>query len=263
MPAIADPTYAFPTFALDDTEGAANAVHKDGFALIPGVLSSEEIQELRDAIDRLEPFGFDHLGKTDHFKCVFNRDRVFFKYIDRSGIIELAEKLMGDQCHIIGETAWRSHPGHDGWGNHTDQLYMPLPEDLAQDERVQMPVYICTAHYYLDDLTLDLAPTWVIPGSHRSGRGPAKGEEEWNGKKLEPILCKAGDVLFFRSEVWHTGSKNSTQDQTRYLLQVHYSHRMMSQKFSPFPFQYNPEIISIANERQMRLLGKHPESNYG
>lgn len=256
-------TNALPTFALHDTEGQAHALHEDGFALIPGVLAPEEIAATRAAIDRLQPFGFDHIGKTDHYKCVFNREKIFLDYIDRPGIVELAEATMDTQCHIIGETAWRSHPGHDGWNVHTDQLFLTLPEEFAADPRVKLPIYICTAHYYLDDMTLDLAPTWVIPGSHKSGRSPRKGEEVWNGRELVPVLCKAGDVLFFRSEVWHTGSKNTSADRTRYLLQVHYSHRNIAQKFSPFPFQFSPEVLATANERQLRLLGKHPEMNYG
>ncbi|MEG4573639.1 phytanoyl-CoA dioxygenase family protein [Microcoleus sp. N3A4] len=55
----------------------------------------------------------------------------------------------------------------------------------------------------------------------------------WNGNSPEPILCKAGDVLFFRSELWHSGGKNTTVDRSRYMLQVHYSHRDIAQKFSP------------------------------
>ena len=51
----------------------AEAIHEDGFALIPGVLSQEEIQAAKDKIDALEPFGFDSQGVTDHYKCVFNR----------------------------------------------------------------------------------------------------------------------------------------------------------------------------------------------
>jgi hypothetical protein len=129
---------------------------------------------------------------------------------------------------------------------------------------VQVPIYLCTAHYYLNDLTLDLAPTWVIPGSHKSGRALAWGKDpdpQWQGRKLEPVLCKAGDVVFFRCELWHTGSKNATLDQTRYLLQVHYSHRWVAQHFVPsFEFPWNPEIVAAATPRQRRLLG---ETHYG
>ncbi|MGV3616408.1 MAG: phytanoyl-CoA dioxygenase family protein [Fimbriimonas sp.] len=241
-----------------------DAMHEEGFALIPGVLSPEEVQELRDAIDDLRPFGFDHMGATEHYKCVFNRNRTFFSYIDRPGVVDLAEATMGDQCHIIGETAWKSHPGHDGWQPHTDHTLVTVPEEVASDRKA-FPIYLCTAHYYLDEITEELCPTWVIPGSHRSGTGLVWGKDkdpEWNGRKLEPVLCQPGDVLFFRSEIWHTGSKN-VSDQIRYLLQVHYSHRTLAQRFSPWPFSFNQELLATANPRQLRLLGKHPEMAYG
>jgi hypothetical protein len=258
-------SYAQKTHALDDIAGMHKALHEDGFALIPGVLSPEEISDLRDGIDRLQPFGFDQGGAQAHYKCVFNRDRLFLNYIDRPGIVDLAESLMGDECHIIGQTAWRSEPGKQGWAPHVDRVFMPIPEDMASDPRLQLPVYVCTAHYYLNDITLDLAPTYVIPGSHKSGQNIGWGQTEnpeWQGRKLEPVLCKAGDVLFFRSEIWHSGSANISQE-ARYLLQVHYSHRWISQQFSPYlKFQFNPEILAVANQRQRRLLGEHKRTAY-
>jgi ectoine hydroxylase-related dioxygenase (phytanoyl-CoA dioxygenase family) len=177
---------------------------------------------------------------------------------------------MGSDCHIIGMTAWKSGPGYDGWRIHADRVFVPLPESvfavsgaLEEDRTFQLPVLICTAHFYLSDVTEELCPTYIIPGSHKSGRQPDRTEETWNNCPIEPVLCKAGDVLFFRSEIWHSGGRNTTTDRTRYMLQVHYSHRDIAQKFSPWPWQFNPEIMATATERQLRLLGKHPESNYG
>lgn len=266
MADVAPPKFQYrqKTFALDDVAGMTDALHEDGFALVPGVLSPEEVQACRDAIDRLRPFGNDHMGLTEHYKCVFNRDRTFFDLIDREGIVDLAEATMGDQCHIIGLTAWKSHPGHDGWQPHTDHTLVTVPEETASDRKA-FPIYLCTAHYYLDDITEELCPTWVIPGSHKSGSGLVWGankDPDYHGRKLEPVLCKPGDVLFFRSEIWHTGSKN-VSDQIRYLIQVHYSHRTIAQRFSPWPFVFNQEFVATANPRQLRLLGKHPEMAYG
>ena len=256
--------YRQRTFTIDDVAGMTQAMHEDGFALVPGVLSAEEVTEMRAAIDRLRAFGFDKTDVTEHYKCVFNRDRTFFDLIDRPGIVDLAEATMGDQCHIIGLTAWKSHPGHNGWQPHTDHTLVTVPPETASDPQA-FPIYLCTAHYYLDDITEELCPTYVIPGSHKSGRGIGWGKDSdpvWEGKHLEPVLCKPGDVLFFRSEIWHTGSKNVTND-IRYLVQVHYSHRTIAQRFSPWPFVYNPEFVATANPRQLRLLGKHPEMAYG
>lgn len=256
--------YRQKTFELSDLAGMTDALHEDGFALIPGVLSGDEVQAVRDGIDRLKAFGFDKMNVTEHYKCVFNRDPVFFDLIDRPGIVELAESTMGEHCHIIGQSAWRSHPGHNGWSPHTDHTLVTVPEEIASDRKA-FPIYLCTAHFYLDDIDEDLCPTYVIPGSHKSGRGLSWGKEdnlEWKGQKLEPVVCKAGDVLFFRSEVWHSGSLNKT-DRIRYLLQTHYAHRTIAQRFSPWPFTFNPQMLALANDRQLRLLGKHPEMAYG
>ncbi|HEX8552936.1 MAG TPA: phytanoyl-CoA dioxygenase family protein [Abditibacteriaceae bacterium] len=264
---IAEPSvYKQRTFALDDTAGQLQALHDDGFALIPGVLNAEEVVAARAAIDNLTPSGFDRQGPTDHYKCVFNRDPFWLGLLDRPGVIDLAESAMGEECHIIGQSAWRSHPAHNGWSPHTDRVFFEVPEELLLDGSVTLPIYLCTAHFYLSDITEELCPTYVIPGSHKSGRALSWGktpDPTWRGRELEPVLCKAGDVLFFRSEIWHTGSKNKTADQTRYLLQNHYSHRIIAQQFSPYiTWQFNPEVIAAANERQLRLLGKHRPTAY-
>jgi hypothetical protein len=256
--------YIQKTTLAADVDGIVRGLKDDGFALIPGVINAAEIEDLRCAIDRLSHFGIDTKSADyDHFKCVFNRDRAFMPYLDKPGIIDAAERMMGDQCHIIGMTAWRSRPGRNGWGVHVDQLMMTLPESTFAAPGFELPMWIGTVHFYLDDITRELCPTYIIPGSHKSGRPPAAQEESWNSRKPEPVLCRAGDVLFFRSEVWHSGSKNETSSTSRYLLQVHYGHRFIAQKFSPWPFQYNPELLALATPRQLRIIGKHPGSNYG
>lgn len=256
--------YRQRTFRTDEVEAMADAMHEDGFALIPNVLSPELVEEAKRKIDGLQPFGFDSQGITDHYKCVFNRDPFWLQFIDWPGVVDLAEATMGEECHIIGETAWRSHPGHNGWSPHTDRTFIELPEDVAP--KVRLPIYLCTAHFYLSDITEDLCPTYVIPGSHKSGRSLNWGKDSdpvWEGKHLEPVTCRAGDVLFFRSEIWHTGSLNKTKDQTRYLLQVHYSHRFIAQQFSPFiTWQFNPDVLAACNPRQLRLLGNHRQAAY-
>ena len=78
-----------------------------------------------------------------------------------------------------------------------------------------------------------------------------------------PVCCRAGDVLFFRSELWHSGSANITEDQTRYLLQIHYGRRMVAQKFSPYlTWRFNAEVIERCSVRQRRLLGDHRRGAY-
>src|SRR4051812_34564176 len=124
MTATASFPYLQPTHALNDLPGLVKALDEDGYALIPNVLSPDEVVATKAAIDRCRHFGFDGRERNDHYKCVFNRERIFLSYADRTGVIDLAEALMGDQCHLIGMSAWRDPPGRPSWWVHTDQLFV-------------------------------------------------------------------------------------------------------------------------------------------
>ena len=251
-----------PTYAPNQIYKMLEAMHVDGFALIPGMLESVEIEKARQKIDDLVATHWDFNGLTDHYKNVFNRDPFWLLFLDRRGVIDLAEASLGTDCHIIGETAWRSHPGTQGVGLHLDYLPMTWPKPGVPDG-IDIPMFLCTAHFYLSPQTEELCPTHVIPGSHRAGRRPARNEYHWNGRVRQPVLCKAGDVLFFRSDLWHSGSENRTPDQVRFLLQVHYGRREMAQHFSPFMhWRFNPEVLATCTPRQRRLLGDHEQGAY-
>ncbi|HET8731064.1 MAG TPA: phytanoyl-CoA dioxygenase family protein [Moraxellaceae bacterium] len=247
-----------------ETTSRLAALHRDGFLLLPAVLDAAAVAWARDAIDHLTPVGLDYQGLVDdHYKCVFNRDPRWLDYIDRPGVIDLMEAALGADCHLIGETAWRSRPGFIGGDLHIDYLVMELPRSLLADPAFELPMQVCTAHFYLDDIDADLCPTSVIAGSHRAGRAPVAGESAWEGHAAEPVLCSAGDVLVFRSELWHAGGRNRTRNRSRHLLQVHYGRRMVAQKFSPYPdFRFLPATLAAATPRQRRLLGEHVPSEY-
>ena len=265
-----------PLVAYPDLGSQVEALRRDGYVYFPGVLDDTEIADLRAAMDRLEAReeSFDRDGSENgyqekHIKCAFNRDLHFLQFVDRRGVIDVAGAALTHsvgrrpiECHIIGMTAWVTGPGRPDQELHVDWMPFPLPEDVAADPRVQVPVMIATAHYYLDDLYEELGPTKFIPGSHRAGR-PPEGATEWKGQGEQSLMCKAGDVVLFRSEVWHRGTANNSQE-SRYLLQVHYANRMITQKFPPYmgKFQFDPEILASATPRQRRLLGDHEPTAY-
>jgi ectoine hydroxylase-related dioxygenase (phytanoyl-CoA dioxygenase family) len=262
---------ALPLVAYPDLDRQVRAMETDGYAYLPAVIEAAAVAELRDAMDRLTaiPESFDRhrtpgdggfLNKS--INNVFNRDLLFLHYLDYPGVIELAEAVHGSDCHCIGMTAWLTGPGRPDQRLHTDWLPLTLPEEIMADPRVKIPIFITTAHFYLDDLTEELGPTKFVPGSHRSGRSP-DGDTHWDGIQEQSILCRAGDVVLFRSEVWHRGSANRSQ-QVRYLLQAHYAQRMITQKFPPYlnHFRFDEQILARATPRQRRLLGEHRQSNY-
>ena len=257
--------------AYDLLDDQVEALYRDGYVYLPQVLSSDEIGSLKERMAALTaiPESFDsqtdpieHGFMNKSINNVFNRHSHFLKFLDYPGVIELEEEVLGNDCHCIGMTSWMTGPGRPDQTLHSDGLALELPEEILADSRVRLPIFITTAHYYLDDLTEELGPTAFVPGSHLSGRRP-NGDTTWKGQGEQAIMCKAGDVVIFRCEVWHKGTANSS-DQTRYLLQVHYAKRMITQKYPPYlnRFQFDEDILDKATERQLRLLGNHKPSNY-
>ena len=263
---------ALPLVARDDLAGYVRAMEEDGYAYFPGVLDTDEIAALREAMDRLTVIkaSYDrHTDPSEHgfmnksINNAFNRDPHFVQYLDRPEIIDLIEALHGADCHCIGMTAWMTGPGRPEQTLHADWQPLTLPEEVMENPKVKIPIFITTAHYYLDDLSDDLGPTNFVPGSHRAGRRPVEGETSFKGVEEQSIMCKAGDCVVFRCEVWHRGTAN-TSSRTRYLLQVHYAQRIITQKYPPYlnKFQFDEDILAQATSRQLRLMGDHVPSNY-
>jgi ectoine hydroxylase-related dioxygenase (phytanoyl-CoA dioxygenase family) len=257
-------------YAVYETDAMLRALDVDGYALVANALTADQCTAARDRIDALTPLHWDEARgrgnapdrRLDRYLNVFNRDPFWLAFLDRPGIVDLAEAALGADCHVIGETAWRSHPGYSGDPLHADFAPVQWPEGVLSDA-VRVPIFILTAQYYLDDVTRELAPTRVIPGSHRAGRAPHAAETSWRGTAPQAVLAAAGDALVFRSDLWHAGSDNTSAAGVRYLLQVHYGRREMAQHFSPYlDWRFDARVLEAATKRQRRLLGEHEPGPY-
>jgi ectoine hydroxylase-related dioxygenase (phytanoyl-CoA dioxygenase family) len=259
---------ALEACAIYETATMLSALERDGCVLVRQALSAEQCADARTRIDALRPFHWDEVHCEnergtrflDRYLCVFNRGAHWLQFLDRPGIIDLAEAALGADCHIIGQTAWRSHPGCVGEPLHVD--YSPpvaAAGDLAQP--ASPAIFILTVQFYLCDVGRDLAPTSIALGSHRPAGAAA--ESNSSAPSTAVVLAHAGDALVFRSDVWHAGSDNRTAHDVRYLLQVHYARREMAQHFSPYmDWRFAPDVLAAASRRQRRLLGDHEPGAY-
>jgi ectoine hydroxylase-related dioxygenase (phytanoyl-CoA dioxygenase family) len=246
-------------FELFETDALAAAMEADGCTRVRAALPPATVAAARAAVDALVPVHWDEHGAMDRYKNVFNRDPFWLPFLDRPGLIELAERLLGPDCRVIGQTAWRTHPGYRAEALHLDYLPFEAPEQAFAAGLLRVAPFIVTVQFYLCDVPVELGATQVVAGSHRAGRAPQAGERDWNGRSPEAVPCAAGDALAFRSELWHRGGDNATRDRVRYVLQVHYARREMAPHFSPYlDWRFDRNVIAAATPRQRRLLGDHP-----
>jgi hypothetical protein len=205
---------------------------------------------------------------------MLNRSSLVQKAVGHPRILEAIEPLLGEDCHILANTAWWQTSGdndHLGRFWHIDSgPHVPRDADVPWDRRIPYPVFAIATHLYLMDCPIESGPTGVIPGSHTSGQAPpirrlADDTLGWDGRGALPIVAKAGDVALFVSDIWHRRMPPGPNDPGRMFIQCHYGRRDIAQRLRPTSSvnHLSPEALARATtEREATLVGIHPLSFY-
>ena len=221
-----------------EVSAASVELERDGFAVLRSVFAPGETAQMRAEIlavfEALPP----ERSRTDRAEFryeMYNRSAACQEAIGHPRILEVIEPLLGGDCHVIANTAWRNPPEFPGGPWHCDAgPHIPRPVGVEWDDRIPYPVFAVGAHLLLKDCTIADGPTAVVPGSHRSGRlAPASqlGDPDLTYDGRPPVLLEAadGDVALFVSDAWHRGTP-ATEGSGRFFLQVHYARRDIAQR---------------------------------
>tara|TARA_E500000331_G_scaffold357355_1_gene418796 strand:+ start:3422 stop:4261 length:840 start_codon:yes stop_codon:yes gene_type:complete len=258
---------------------AARELEVEGCTVVRNALTQDEVAQLHDAVtgvfDDWEPDNRNGTGRERNrmFRYeMLNRNKVCRASIAHPAILSVIEPLLGDNCHVIANTAWRNPPKPNdpaqGW--HIDAgPHIPLSEDTEWPEHIPHPVFAIGVHVFLQDCTEDDGPTGVIPGSHLSGRFPPQDramdpELTWRDRGVRKMTAKAGDISFFVSDAWHRRLPTGPNDQGRFFLQVHYGRRDIQQRIKSSA-ELNQLSTEAQNEQDPRVrtaMGLHPNGFY-
>jgi ectoine hydroxylase-related dioxygenase (phytanoyl-CoA dioxygenase family) len=213
--------------------------HREGCAVIPGILDSVEVAEIRAISDdhiahpRAPKYQSEVLG-TFVLRHAEELDPAFKALITRPAIRQLAEGVLGEGAVFNAMNVIRNSTGQAIARWHVDDVVeMPLPDSIPRyDPRMRMPVLWMTVQIALSDIdTLENGPTQYVPGSHYSGRHPiSQDDPRFEGRPGVDVYCKAGDVYLTNHQCWHRGAPNLSA-RTRYILQVQYAARWADRRF--------------------------------
>jgi ectoine hydroxylase-related dioxygenase (phytanoyl-CoA dioxygenase family) len=190
-----------------DLDAHAAAIERDGYTILERVIDPDLVAELLATIDRVMvdaqiPFGENRfLGENT--RRIFNllaRDPLFARVPLHPAVLPLVEQVLDNQCLLSSLTAIEMNAGQGAQPLHADDGSIALP-------RPHIPV-VCVAIWALTDFTSDNGATRVVPGSHRSERRPAKGEQADYVEATMP----AGSVLVYDGAIWHGGGDNESGD---------------------------------------------------
>ena len=251
-----------------DVPDACTELEWDGCAVIREVFSPAEVEELRTEIDAVFEATAPERSRTDAVEFryeMLNRSAACQRAVGHPRILEVIEPLLGDDCHVIANTAWRNPPEFSGGPWHCDAgPHVPRPEGVDWDDRIPYPVFAIGAHLYLRDCEVADGPTAVVPASHRSGRlAPfdrmSDADLTYDGRAPVVLTARAGDVAFFVSDCWHRGLP-ADGGSGRYFLQVHYGRRDIAPRVrtTDVANQLSSDAIARAlTDRERSLVGLH------
>ena len=268
----------------DEGPKCSTDLERDGYTMAPGLFSPAEVDELRRELTDLFESTRPDVRMPDSTEEAYadfryealNRSPAAQRAVSHPGILAIIEPLLGEDCHVISNTAWRNRPQREkapfDVGNpwHVDAgPHVPRDEGIPWDERIPYPVFMVGCHILLQDCPLGSGPTGFVPRSHTSGLLPPEPDDEGNiwylGRGPEAPIGVAGDVVFFVSDVWHRRMPTGPDDSGRFFLQVQYGRRDIAQRIRTTDVVNHlsdEALVRARSDRERTVVGLHPPGFY-
>lgn len=254
---------------------ASVQLEQDGFAVLRDALPVERTDALRAEMDRLfaEPdTERRRADDADEYRyAVLNRSALVQELVADRAILDVVEPLLGHDCHVIANTAWRNPPGravtHGGGGWHCDAgPHVPRPAGTTWPRDIPYPIFAVAVHVLLEPMPLESGPTGVIPSSHRSGQAPPADQYRavdltYDGQGVVPLVADTGDIAMFVSDIWHRRLPTGESDPGRDFIQIHYGRRDIAQRLrtTEHGHQLSADAVARAgtDARARTVVGLH------
>jgi ectoine hydroxylase-related dioxygenase (phytanoyl-CoA dioxygenase family) len=208
-------------------EGTRERLDRDGYAVLPGVLSEEQLDAIRTRLAELLVAEGDQAGLEVHQEAGTNR---LADLVNKGPMFKPCftdPRVLACVGHVLGDFKLSSLnfrealPGQGLQALHAD-YGGPAPASGFQ---------VCNSIWLLDDFTADNGATRVVPGSHRSDTVPRLAMPDPTAAHPDEVLviAPAGTVVVFNSHTWHGGTVNRT-DRPRRALHSYFARRERGQQ---------------------------------
>lgn len=202
-------------------------MQRDGYVLMENALTAAQVEVLSAAYDeQLAGHPRAEGALRVEVPRILERDERFEMLMDNAPVFNVARGVLGYDIELASsgelDHKFARTPAYIGW--HSDFQWMksaPLPRQN----------FWVRATYFIGDVNPDGGPFTLLPGSHlRSEPCP----DTPRGQAPQPmpgqvgIIGKAGSCLINNTEIWHTNSAN-TSDNDRRLIMIMYKHAWMKQ----------------------------------
>jgi len=214
---------------------------EQGYLHAPGVLDADHLTCIQSEFDRVWD-----AEKPPVTGRKLLKHQAFIELIEHPPILNVHRAFFGRATQLLQYDLLRQGPKSDfplrAW--HRDFTH---PGDY--------PLSINTI-LFLDDITEEVGPTRVVPGTHRGTNLPPPDQHNEPLTGEVAVYAKAGDAIFINSAIWHTGGRN-TGDGLRRGIYLYYGYWWLR----PFS-DVQPDLYALpwqahtnASQQRLELLG--------
>lgn len=231
---------AASTLVEDDLD----AIHRDGYVVVPDLIDAATCARIRDAVAPL-------LGatgrnafegqRTQRVYSVLAKTRAVDRLVDEPRVLGLLDRMLLPN-HLLSQLqVINLLPGEDAQLLHPDDGIYPVARPRSE-------LGVATV-WAIDDFTAENGATVVIPGSHRWGEG--RTPVDTDGRVA--VTMTAGSCVLFVGSLWHGGGANSTES-PRLAVTAQYCEPWLRPQ-EAFTLSVPTEVAADLSEDLIRMLG--------
>lgn len=229
---------------------AAQAVHRTGYCVVPGLFAPDRVERLRNGLAPLVArsqaefarLSSDAPATAVHIHNVIAKSRAADEAALDPLLRMIVAALLGiDFVFHAGAIVTAHGPGCAAQQPHRDDAsFYALP-------RPRMPLVV-TAAIALDDFTAESGATRLVPESCWWERSREAREQDFVA-----VAMPAGSALFWDGAVFHGAGANATADRTRRTLFLNYTRGWLRTQRNQFLAVPRAEVLALPAELQKDL----------
>lgn len=205
-----------------DCSEAADAINRDGFAVVRTSFDEGRLRTLRSALEAAlvqEDSWHDTQNRVDGAMVLVCPlySTLFAEVLVEPTLHELISQLLGDTAIVYAYTSSSMPPGE---GNYSVRIHNDSPHRFGV---TPMNIGVTLA---LTDFDTSNGATFMMPGSHLSALQPDPADFLASAARFE---APAGSALVFDARLWHSGGLNTTSS-WRHAITMNFCRSWMKQR---------------------------------
>lgn len=212
-----------------------------GYVVVPALVSSADASQLHELLGRVTGAGTS-AGRSSANERRLIREQAFLDLVTIPRLLEAVRTALGDDLQLLALDSLETPPNAG------------RAREWHADFRERIPATVCVnCGLYLQDMTDEVGPLRVLPGSHRWDRMPSEEEQQRRLEGEQTVYIDAGDCVVFDAQLWHTGSSNGS-DRPRRAIFAYYGKYWMKRMDAYYESALPDALTSAGADPVLRQL---------